>query len=115
MDNDLIRRSDVLAALKGVIARTGLYGVSIETIVGNIPAVDAVELPVKPGADLWWVDEETDDLEVRCEEGGVKAVAVFEDGHYEIVSESGLEKITDVYAWLTRELAEQYRAELLEE
>lgn len=73
-----------------------------------------VELPVTPGADLWWVNEETDELEVCCEEGGVKAVAVFEDGHCEIVSENGLEKINDGYAWLTRELAEQHRAELLE-
>ena len=41
MNGDLIYREDTLSALKGVIARTGLYGVSIEVILANIPAVEA--------------------------------------------------------------------------
>lgn len=41
MTGDLVYREDVLSALKGVIARTGVYGVSIEVILANIPAVEA--------------------------------------------------------------------------
>jgi hypothetical protein len=38
---DLISREDALNALKGVIARTGLYGVSIEVVLANVPSVEA--------------------------------------------------------------------------
>lgn len=41
MNGDLIYREDALNALKGVIARTGLYGVSIEVVLANVPAVEA--------------------------------------------------------------------------
>lgn len=41
MRGDLISRADALNALKGVIARTGLYGVSIEVVLANVPAVEA--------------------------------------------------------------------------
>lgn len=41
MSGDLISREAALMALKGVIARTGLYGVSIEVILANVPAVEA--------------------------------------------------------------------------
>ena len=41
MTGDLISREDTLSALKGVIARTGLYGVSMEVILANVPAVEA--------------------------------------------------------------------------
>lgn len=39
--NDLISRESALLALKGIIARTGMYGVAVEVILANIPAVDA--------------------------------------------------------------------------
>ena len=41
MRGDLISREDARSALKGVIARTGLYGVSIEVILDTLAAVDA--------------------------------------------------------------------------
>lgn len=40
MSGDLISREAALMALKGVIARTGLYGVSIEVILANVPTVE---------------------------------------------------------------------------
>lgn len=43
MQGDLISREAALKALKGVIARTGLYGVSIEVILETIPPAE-VEL-----------------------------------------------------------------------
>ena len=51
MNGDLIGREDALNALKGVIARTGAYGVSIEVILANIPAVEA-----EPVVHAHWVD-----------------------------------------------------------
>ena len=41
MTGDLISRTDALSALKGVIARTGGFGVAIEVILANLPAVEA--------------------------------------------------------------------------
>ena len=41
MKGDLIYREDVLNALKGVIARTGLHGVAIEIILANLDPVEA--------------------------------------------------------------------------
>lgn len=41
MKGDLVSREDVLNALKGVIARTGLHGVAIEVILANLDSVEA--------------------------------------------------------------------------
>lgn len=38
---DLISRTEALEALKGVIARTGAYGVSVEVILEALPSVEA--------------------------------------------------------------------------
>lgn len=45
MNDDLISREATLNALKGVISRSGLYGVSIEVILAHIPPaeVESVE------------------------------------------------------------------------
>lgn len=59
MNGDLISREDALNALKGVIARTGAYGVSVEVILANIPAVEA-----EPVVHAHW--EFLNDYQSRC-------------------------------------------------
>lgn len=53
MTGDLISREDVLSALKGVIARTGLYGVSVEVILANVPVVEA-----EPVVHAHWIEDD---------------------------------------------------------
>ena len=59
--------------------------------------------PCKVGDDIWWVDEEKDDI--ACEKGGIKAV-VYNGKTFEVLTEAGVEQIGTKYCNLSREEAE---------
>lgn len=127
MKDDLIRRSDVIDFLNEKLG-VCLVGdpeadfvMSMWEFVEKLPAVDAVELPVKPGADLWWVDEDSEGLDIKCDKGAVKGVVVMEGGSFKLVElgagcpEYNVIEINDDFSLLSRELAQQRREQLLSE
>ena len=59
--------------------------------------------PCKVGDDIWWVDEEKNDI--ACEKGGIKAV-VYNGKTFEVLTEAGVEPIGTKYCNLSREEAE---------
>lgn len=59
--------------------------------------------PCKVGDDIWWVDEEKDDI--ACEKGGIKAV-VYNGKTFEVLTEAGVEPIGTKFCNLSREEAE---------
>lgn len=59
--------------------------------------------PCKVGDDIWWVDEEKNDI--ACEKGGIKGV-VYNGKTFEVLTEAGVEPIGTQYCNLSREEAE---------
>lgn len=68
-----------------------------------------INLPFDIGDDLWWVSDET--KEVCCEEGGIRGVAIHEDGIYLIDRGREQVKLHSQYGCLTREEAEAFLKE----
>ena len=70
-----------------------------------------IDLPCKPGDDCWWVDCET--LEVRCDKGGIKGIAIYEY-RIELIDPAGeYRELHGQWGCLSREEAEAYREKLL--
>lgn len=64
-----------------------------------------VELPCEIGADVWWINEETNTVE--CHEKGVYGVLVKSDGVF-VMDESGcLDKVGTKWCYLSKEAAEK--------
>lgn len=116
MKNDLIHSSDLLKILFPLgLPKTREewnYGINARAVyeaINKTPVVDAVELPFKPGDDLWYVAEYSG--EVKCDEGAILGVAVMADGTFKIVSDQckdALENPGDIGVWLTKEAAEAF-------
>ena len=68
-----------------------------------------INLPFDIGDDLWWVSDET--KEVCCDEGGIRGVAIHEDGIYLIDRCREQVKLHSQYGCLTREEAEVFLKE----
>lgn len=72
-----------------------------------------ITLPCKPGDDCWWVNSQT--LEVSCDKGGIKGLAIYED-RIEIIDLAGEPReLHGQWGCLSREEAEAFRARLLNE
>lgn len=65
-----------------------------------------INLPFDIGDDLWWMSDET--MEVCCDEGGIRGVAIREDGIYLIDRCGEQTKLHSQYGCLTREEAEAF-------
>lgn len=66
---DLVSREDVLNALKGVIARTGLHGVAIEVILANLDSVEA-----EPVVHAHWEFKSIQQIAPNCSHCGMQSV-----------------------------------------
>ena len=77
MTGDLIYREDALSALKGVIARTGLYGVSVEVILANVPAVEA-----EPVVHARWTFESLTQIAPNCSNCGMQSIQPYPNCPY---------------------------------
>lgn len=74
-----------------------------ERIADYLLANGVLVPPCKVGDDIWWVDEEKNDI--ACEKGGIKAV-VYNGKTFEVLTEAGVEPIGTKYCNLSREEAE---------
>ena len=64
-----------------------------------------VELPCEIGADVWWIDEETQT--VQCHKNGVYDIIVKSDGVFVMYSAECIDKIGTKWCYLTKEDAEK--------
>lgn len=65
-----------------------------------------IDLPFEIGDDLWWVSDETN--EACCEEGGIRGVAIHEDGIYLIDRNGEQFRLHSDCGCLSREEAEAF-------
>lgn len=86
------------------------YGMIIDFLLDQVKASSRfVELPCYIGADVWWINDETNTVE--CHENGVYGILVKSDGVF-VMDESGcLDKVGTKWCYLSKEAAEKALAE----
>ena len=65
-----------------------------------------VELPVMPGDDLYWIDDET--MKIECQPHGIEAVVYYGNGKFKIVDDGEIEDVGGQWTLLSREDAEMF-------
>ena len=70
-----------------------------------------IELPCKPGDDIWLVDSET--MKVYCEKGCISGVVVYKDGFAILDSIGELRELHSQWGCLTKEEAEKLRDNMM--